>query len=284
MKEKNTMKRLSWVLFLFITFHFTYAENNFPDPQIQGGVLEFSSRTVERFEMSTSNSDSVVLRNYIGLPLKALQFKIILNKDGKELRFKSLTRGGSIPASSFLLDYEMHPNQLQEDGSFADVVNVVLLGWNYNALLPSEVHHILSVNYDVLSLDNDNTTRNISLTEIIGATDVPIQDANIFKGYDETIYLRKSIPDQEDKILLLQNYPNPFNPATTIQFNLPEDSFTKLEIFNSIGERVSILIEDFLPAGINKFKWNAEGLPTGIYFYSLSTNNYVEMKKLLLMK
>jgi hypothetical protein len=278
------MRRLRWILFLFITFNFSYAENNLSDPQTQGGVLEFSSSIVERFELSSSNSDSVVLRNYKGLPLKALQFKIILNKDGKEFRFKSLTRGSSIPASEFLLDYEMHPNQLQEDGSFADVVIVVLLGWNYNVLLPSEVHHILSVNYDVLSLDNDNISRNISLTEIIGATDVPIQDANIVKGYDETIYLRKSVPAQANKILLLQNYPNPFNPATTIQFNLPEDSFAKLEIFNSVGERVSILIEDFLPAGINKFKWNVEGLPSGIYFYKLSTDDYMEMKKLLLMK
>lgn len=87
---------------------------------------------------------------------------------------------------------------------------------------------------------------------------------------------------------LEQNYPNPFNPTTTIQFSIPEQSFVKLEVFNALGEKVSTLVEEELTAGSYKYEWNAEsatgGLTSGIYFYKLSTNNFEQAKKLVLLK
>ena len=83
---------------------------------------------------------------------------------------------------------------------------------------------------------------------------------------------------------LYQNYPNPFNPSTTIQFALPKESFTKLEIFNALGEKVSTLVSETISAGTYKYEWNAKDLSSGIYFYRLSTENYVQTKKLLLIK
>jgi hypothetical protein len=83
---------------------------------------------------------------------------------------------------------------------------------------------------------------------------------------------------------LQQNYPNPFNPSTTIQFSIPEQSFVKLEIFNSLGEKAAALVSEELNAGNYKYEWNAEGLPSGIYFYRISTNNFSEMKKMILLK
>jgi hypothetical protein len=83
---------------------------------------------------------------------------------------------------------------------------------------------------------------------------------------------------------LYQNYPNPFNPSTTIQFAIPEESFIKLEIFNAIGEKISTLISETLLAGAYRYEWYADGLPSGIYFYRLSTNKNVLTKKLLFLK
>ncbi|RPI74053.1 MAG: T9SS C-terminal target domain-containing protein [Ignavibacteriales bacterium] len=87
-----------------------------------------------------------------------------------------------------------------------------------------------------------------------------------------------------DNYILHQNYPNPFNPSTTIQFALPNESFTKIEIFNSLGEKVSTLVSENLSAGTYKYEWNAEGLPGGVYFYRISTENFKQTKKLMLLK
>ena len=115
-------------------------------------------------------------------------------------------------------------------------------------------------------------------------------NSNGESGYSETRSFNTSVTDiNEEKNIphefsLAQNYPNPFNPSTTIQFALPNESFTKLEIFNAIGEKVSTLVEEILSAGTYKYEWNAENLPSGIYFYRLIASDFVQTKKLLLMK
>jgi len=83
---------------------------------------------------------------------------------------------------------------------------------------------------------------------------------------------------------LNQNYPNPFNPSTTISFTLPQSSNVALKVFNSIGEEVVTLTDGFIEAGVYTFNFNAEGLPSGMYLYRLSTNGFTETKKMLLMK
>jgi hypothetical protein len=87
-----------------------------------------------------------------------------------------------------------------------------------------------------------------------------------------------------ESFILSQNYPNPFNPSTTIQFSLPEQSFVNLEVFNTLGEKVSTLVSEELNVGNYKYEWNAENLSSGIYFYRLITNNFSEMKKMILLK
>jgi hypothetical protein len=83
---------------------------------------------------------------------------------------------------------------------------------------------------------------------------------------------------------LAQNYPNPFNPSTNIQFSLPKETYTKLEIFNALGQKIETLISKILPAGQYKHVWNANEYSGGVYFYRLTTNDFVQTKKLVLMK
>jgi len=84
---------------------------------------------------------------------------------------------------------------------------------------------------------------------------------------------------------LLQNYPNPFNAATTIAFHLSHPSQVSLEIFNLHGEKVATLSgrKKFM-AGAHKINWQAEGLTSGIYFYHLRANDFVETRKLIFVK
>jgi len=83
---------------------------------------------------------------------------------------------------------------------------------------------------------------------------------------------------------LLQNYPNPFNPSTTIQFVIPEKSNVVITIFNSIGEDVLTLINEEKAAGSYEVNFNASGFTSGIYYYKLQTDDFVQTKKMILMK
>jgi len=86
------------------------------------------------------------------------------------------------------------------------------------------------------------------------------------------------------KFAVSQNYPNPFNPTTTIRFTLPEKSFVTLEIFDSLGQKVTELFSGELPKGTHLQQWNAEGLPTGTYFFRIQAGSYIETRKLILIK
>jgi hypothetical protein len=83
---------------------------------------------------------------------------------------------------------------------------------------------------------------------------------------------------------LYQNFPNPFNPVTTIEFTIPNESFVRLEMFNTLGEKVSTLLSQTVSPGSYKYTWNAAEAPSGVYYYRLSSENFSETKKLLLMK
>ncbi|MCS7229603.1 MAG: T9SS type A sorting domain-containing protein [Candidatus Kryptonium sp.] len=84
--------------------------------------------------------------------------------------------------------------------------------------------------------------------------------------------------------VLYQNYPNPFNPTTTIEFGIPVDCDVKFELFNLRGERVAELINKRLEAGYYSVEVDFSGMPSGIYFYRLRANNFVSVKKMVLMK
>ncbi|MFZ0456078.1 MAG: T9SS type A sorting domain-containing protein [Ignavibacteriaceae bacterium] len=82
---------------------------------------------------------------------------------------------------------------------------------------------------------------------------------------------------------LKQNYPNPFNPSTTIEYALPENSSTTLKIYNTLGEEVKTLIDEYQMKGNYKIKFDARNLPSGVYFYKLTTDEVSLTKKMLLI-
>ena len=86
------------------------------------------------------------------------------------------------------------------------------------------------------------------------------------------------------KFELMQNYPNPFNPTTKISFSLPRASDVKLEIFNLLGQSVITLYEGHLPAGTHSFNWDGSSVASGVYLYRLLASDFVESKKMMLLK
>ncbi len=83
---------------------------------------------------------------------------------------------------------------------------------------------------------------------------------------------------------LFQNYPNPFNPTTMINYSLEKGGNVNLTIFNSLGQKVTDLVNKVQEAGNYKIKFNASNLASGIYFYKLQSGNFTKTRKMILMK
>ncbi|MDZ7625488.1 MAG: C25 family cysteine peptidase [Ignavibacteriaceae bacterium] len=83
---------------------------------------------------------------------------------------------------------------------------------------------------------------------------------------------------------LEQNYPNPFNPSTTIKYSLSEDGFVKLAVYNLLGEEVTTLVNNEQKAGRYEVVFNASKLSSGVYMYRLESNNFLSIKKMILIK
>ncbi len=112
------------------------------------------------------------------------------------------------------------------------------------------------------------------------ADDVYIDELE-FRGYNAAA---KSAPLVPTEFALSQNYPNPFNPSTVISFALPHTSHVTLDICNILGQRVTVLTDQQLPAGQHEVVWNASEYSSGVYFYRIRTDKNTATKKMLLVK
>ena len=86
------------------------------------------------------------------------------------------------------------------------------------------------------------------------------------------------------KFKLEQNYPNPFNPRTIINYELPITNYIDLTIFNILGQKVATLVSGNQNAGFHTVEWDAGGMASGVYYYRLQAEGFVETKKLILLR
>ncbi len=87
-----------------------------------------------------------------------------------------------------------------------------------------------------------------------------------------------------DEFSLHPNYPNPFNPGTTIKFDLPEQEHVRVEIFNSVGQRVHILLNENIPAGTHRIPFDASSLASGVYIYRIVAGSFVKSRGMTFIK
>lgn len=115
-----------------------------------------------------------------------------------------------------------------------------------------------------------------------------------YSGQNSTISLiateqSTGIPGDEyagtpNEFSLKDNYPNPFNAVTTIGYDLPATSHVTIDIFDVLGQKVETIVDAEQQAGYHQISWNANNLPTGIYFYRIQADDFKATKRMLLLK
>jgi peroxiredoxin len=162
----------------------------------------------------------------------------------------------------------------------------------------SEIYYKLSTNY------GQSWGVDTRLTNYPGISDVPSvnaiglyvhvvwcdnHDGNYEIYYKQnptgnSIGINKISTEVPVEFSLSQNYPNPFNPATKIRFEVPENTFVRIRVFNVLGNESGVLVNEKLSSGIYEVEFNADNLPSGVYFCKMEAGNFNNAKKMLLIK
>ncbi|MCL5021047.1 MAG: T9SS type A sorting domain-containing protein, partial [Bacteroidetes bacterium] len=120
-----------------------------------------------------------------------------------------------------------------------------------------------------------NSTSNIISVQVGGAGNTVASNP----GTDAAV--PQAVPKTNS---LSQNYPNPFNPSTQIRFALSKDAQVRLVVYDVLGREVAQLADQDMTAGYHSVTWNANNVPSGVYIYRLSAGNFVQVKRMLLVK
>jgi N-acetylneuraminic acid mutarotase len=135
---------------------------------------------------------------------------------------------------------------------------------------------------------SERLTNNIWSAVVTGGVKIGPLISDLTYAFYDTLATVSSVETINDltpeNFILSQNYPNPFNPSTTIQFSLPEQTFVKLEVFNTLGEKITTLVSEELNAGNYRYEWDGTNLPSGVYLYKMQTTNFSTSKKMILLK
>ncbi|MBK8983390.1 MAG: T9SS type A sorting domain-containing protein [Ignavibacteria bacterium] len=116
-----------------------------------------------------------------------------------------------------------------------------------------------------------------------GLNENSLNGARVF-SLDYKVGIQSISTEIPDNFSLEQNYPNPFNPETKIKFSVREKSLVSIKVFDALGKELDELVNEELAAGTYQTNFNGSGYNSGVYFYRLTTDNYTETKKMILIK
>ncbi|MEW5797742.1 MAG: choice-of-anchor D domain-containing protein [Bacteroidota bacterium] len=243
-----------------------------------------------KIQISAISKKSSDERNYIGMMKNSLSGKdaydfsepptaptdylsLSIRNNGERLAadYKPLSREGEfwdIQVASSTPGVPMNIN-LKKIGSLPSDFKIYLLDKT-----KERVHDITTSLSHVVTLDKKEYSREIRI--LVGRQSFVESNTN-------------GIPLVPLEYALSQNFPNPFNPTTSIRYSLSNTSHVKLEIFNTLGQRVKSLVQESQPIGTYLVEWDGtddgkKTVASGVYYYRLQANNYTNVKKMTLIK
>ncbi len=150
-------------------------------------------------------------------------------------------------------------------------------------VMPVQIKLNTTLGDTTVTLFNDAQTQTFQF-DVIGDPQSIVFDPGNWILKNNTIITEVEDINQPFSYSLEQNYPNPFNPSTTIEYSIPQNGFVTIKVFNVLGKEVATLVNEQVMAGKHKIDFDATGLNSGVYFYKIESGNFVETKKMILLK
>jgi hypothetical protein len=252
-----------------------------------GSNLMYAQRTPAQFEVGLNFSDNsgatfnniiafgldpAATDGYDGLPFEdalppfspALEVRFILGA------FESYTDIRNVPSFPHS---DTDTLNLKWQLSTGTTANILTIGYN----LPAGVSMILSTLLGPSPILTGQGSYDLTNANLLTQGNLYITYTNVITDVENGNY-------QINSFNLSQNYPNPFNPSTKIEFSLAETQFVNLKVYDVLGREVTTLLNEEITAGKHSKDFNASGLTSGIYFYSIKAGDFTETKSMILMK
>ena len=150
--------------------------------------------------------------------------------------------------------------------------------------MPNFIDHYLHINPVTPNGIESHAT---PLTEIITDFDGDLRNTNTPDiGADEFngIVGVEDAQNLPTEFALEQNYPNPFNPSTTFRYSISSQLKVTIKVYDILGNEIQTLVNKEKPAGTYEITWNEVNLPSGVYFYQLKAGEFIQTKKMLILK
>ena len=184
--------------------------------------------------------------------------------------------------------------------NWTDVTEGLPNNWVFDIAF-SDTNVFVLTNWGGISLSTDNGANWTLINEgIIDSLilSIAVNDSFIFagSGLEGGVWRRPlsqiitvtSVEDASGSLSsnfnLAQNYPNPFNPETVIRYSIPKAEKVSIVVYNLLGEKVARLIDERIQAGVHTVSWDASNMASGIYFYRLQAGDFVQTRKMVLLK
>ncbi len=156
-----------------------------------------------------------------------------------------------------------------------------LRDYRYVAIAPSNSYDAAGPNHYLHLISQSDS---VPGSNVNGAPASTAQMVYIKVAYNDPIGITPISNEVPASYQLMQNYPNPFNPSTKINFSVPVSGNVSLKLYDATGKLVSTLLSQNVAAGTFEYELKANNLPSGVYFYSLTAGNFVDTKKMVLVK
>jgi hypothetical protein len=205
-------------------------------------------------DLSKDNIPEIVFNTFSTDSNKGAPF--VVDASGNELHRLTLPRRGAMPVPTLA--------DIDQNGTVEIVVS----------LKDAEDYVESVLIYTVSSSSADNLIWPTGRGNLLrnGWLVNPATGVNIPKTFDEKVL----------QFQLLQNYPNPFNSSTHIKFYLPDPNYVRIEVYSTLGKRITTLLNEHLNAGYHEVTFNIQDLSGGIYFYRIQTGEFQDVKRMIL--
>ncbi len=225
-------------------------------------LVDNSTSSINAGTVATSGSDridSVTVTANSTLPIELVSFTGISRGNAVELRWKTATE---VDNYGFGIERKSMNNEQSTINNWTKVAFVQGNG-------------------------TSNVPHNYSYTDNVGIGKFSYRLKQIDRDckFQYSAVVEATVGIAPHAIMLGQNYPNPFNPETSIEFAVPAAGHTTLKVYNMLGQEIATLVNGNMEAGVlNRVSFNGSNFPSGMYFYTLRSGNFVDMKKMLMIK